>query len=377
MRQLKAEDIHVTNSLIHMDGTRLMGRWGDLTGKPHPLSTADYILFYGEEFRGNHGHVGLLGINHFILPLVAGVADTVWSADRPEGWYMDEARKQGGIAGFLHPYSGQINQPSDGGGSELAFEAALGKGDFYDISSIVSDEITTTNMYYRFLNTGLRLPATGGSDNFSNVWRDSPPGTSRTYAHVTGPFTFQSWIAAIKAGHTFGTNGPLITLDVNGKQPGDEITLSGSAPDTFNVRAEVKALAPLEKLGIVANGVVVQTVKATGDGKEIRATASVPLPAGGWIAARALGPSHRYFPDSYGCAQTTPVYVVRSGKTFTSAADGKFLAAMVDEFWKRVDAANHFASAADKEAYRAEVMRARAFYQRVADQGQPTAAAGR
>jgi hypothetical protein len=47
----------------------------------------------------------------------------------------------------------QPDQPSDGGGSELAVEATLGKGDFYDISSIVSDEITTTNMYYRLLNS--------------------------------------------------------------------------------------------------------------------------------------------------------------------------------------------------------------------------------
>ncbi|MCG8557521.1 MAG: hypothetical protein MJD61_19875, partial [Proteobacteria bacterium] len=30
--QLLAEDLRVTNALIHMDGTRIMGRWDDLTG---------------------------------------------------------------------------------------------------------------------------------------------------------------------------------------------------------------------------------------------------------------------------------------------------------------------------------------------------------
>jgi Tol biopolymer transport system component len=65
---LLAEDLHVTNDLIHMDGTRWMGRPDDLTGKPHPLSTATHILQYAEEFRGSMGHIGLLGIHEFFMP---------------------------------------------------------------------------------------------------------------------------------------------------------------------------------------------------------------------------------------------------------------------------------------------------------------------
>ena len=61
-RQLVAEDLNVTHALIHMDGTRLMGRWTDLTGEPHPLSTSTHILQYGQEFRGGLGHVGMVGI---------------------------------------------------------------------------------------------------------------------------------------------------------------------------------------------------------------------------------------------------------------------------------------------------------------------------
>jgi hypothetical protein len=40
--------------------------------------------------------------------------------------------------------------------------------------------------YYRLLNAGFRLPATGGTDNFSDVWRDPPPGSDRTFARVDG-----------------------------------------------------------------------------------------------------------------------------------------------------------------------------------------------
>ena len=189
-------------------------------------------------------------------------------------------------------------------------------------------------MYFRSLNAGIRMAATGGLGNFSNVWRDSPNGTSRTYAHVQGPFTFASWIAAVKAGHTFGTNGPLVALDINGKEPGDEIKVDGATPASFTVHTTVKALAPLEKLGIVANGVVVHTEKAKrrrqvnqrdGDG----AHAQRRLNSG--AGARAEPP---LFSRLVRLRQTTPVYIVRNGKTLASAADASFLAAMVDEFWR-------------------------------------------
>ena len=48
-RQLVAEDLNVTHALVHMDGTRLMGRWADLTGEPSPLSTPAHILQYAQE----------------------------------------------------------------------------------------------------------------------------------------------------------------------------------------------------------------------------------------------------------------------------------------------------------------------------------------
>ena len=48
-------------------------------------------------------------------------------------------------------------------------------GDFYEIGALLSVEIASAQMYYRLLNCGFRLPATSGTDNFSDVWRDTPP----------------------------------------------------------------------------------------------------------------------------------------------------------------------------------------------------------
>ena len=107
--QSLAEDLHVSNVLIHMDGTRLMGRWADLTGEPDPLSTPTHIMQFAEEFRGGLGHIGMLGINRYVLPLTGGANNTAYEQVASDLPYLDGARAQGGIAGFMHPYLNSTN----------------------------------------------------------------------------------------------------------------------------------------------------------------------------------------------------------------------------------------------------------------------------
>jgi TolB protein len=371
---LRAEDLHVTNSLIHMDGTRLMGRWADLTGKPHPLSTSDYILQYGEEFRGSLGHIALIGIDRYVLPFNAGEPNTPYAQPVLDSIYLDGARAQGGIAGYVHPYTRASTDPSAWAGSLIPIDAALGKGDFYDVGTLFSDELASAEMYYRLLNCGFRIAATSGSDNFSDAWRDPPPGADRAYVHVTGRLSLQSWIQGIKAGRTFGTAGPLLFLTVNGKEPGEEIALSGAGA-SVSVKAESYSIAPLEKLEIIVNGKVVATSPGSenparskqSSGPALVFSGDVPVPDGGWVAARVVGPASRYVSDSYAFAQTSPVYVVCDGKRFTSAVDADFLARVVDAVWQRIESRSPWRSAAEKEKFRAAVEQARSVYRRIAD----------
>jgi hypothetical protein len=201
--QLVAEDLHVTHALIHMDGTRLMGRWSDLTGAPHPLSTPTHILQYGQEFRGGLGHVGMIGTREFILPFVGGQGGTAYGQPSLDHRYVEGARAQGGLAGFMHPYTSAPREPERAAGTLIALDVALGLGDFYDIAALYSDELGSADFYYRLLNAGFRMPATGGTDNFSDVWRDPPPGSARTFARIDGPLTVPAWLDAVRRGRTF------------------------------------------------------------------------------------------------------------------------------------------------------------------------------
>lgn len=366
-KQLEAEDLNVTNALIHRDGTRLMGRWEDLTGKPHPLSTEEHILQYGQEFRGSRGHVGLLGIDNFILPLVGGEGGTAYSDEVLNLRYLEEARAQGGIGGFMHPYWAPVNEPSDGAFSEIPLDVALGKGAFYDVLCIPYDAFENAEMYYRLLNSGFQLSATGGSDNFADVWRDPPAGTDRTYALVEGPLSVDSWLEAVKAGRTFATNGPLISMNVEGKKPGSEISLKGSGPDTLMVRGKVHSIAPLHQIDILLNGQVVDSIDVRKKELPVEFKSRVAIPENGWIAVRAYGPHNRYITDSYPFAQTTPVYVLRNGERYTSPEDARFLRDVVEALWKSVRERDRWHSEADKERYRKAVEKATDVYQRIAD----------
>ncbi len=360
-QQLVAEDLHVSHALIHMDGTRLMGRWGDLTGQPHPLSTAEHMLQYGEEFRGSLGHVSMIGIEEFILPLTGGAGNTAYAQPALDMAYVDAAHAQNGLAGFTHPYLRDVSTPAGAAATLIPVDVALGRGDYYDVAAVYSDELNSTEMYYRLLNSGFRIAATGGTDNFSDVWRDPPPGADRTYVHVDGPLSVASWMEGVRRQRTFASTGPLLFLNVAGREPGDEIALEAGGPEAMRVRAEAVSIAPMDRLEIVVNGAVAHTVEAA-DPFRVTLEADVAVPQGGWIAARVLGPSSRYVTDSYAFAHTSPVYVVRDGRIFRSAADARFLAEAVEAIWRRVQNAP-WRTEEDRSRFRAALDQAVAVYE--------------
>ncbi len=68
--------------------------------------------------------------------------------------------------------------------------------------------------------------------------------------------------------------------------------------------------------------------------------------------------------DNYAFAQSTPVYVVRDGMTYTSAEDAEFLLQTVDAVWRRVEARDGWRSEEEKQVYRDAVERAKTAYRR-------------
>ncbi|HXV61228.1 MAG TPA: LpqB family beta-propeller domain-containing protein [Vicinamibacteria bacterium] len=363
--QLVADDVHVTNALIHMDGTKLMGRWTDLTGEPDIRSTKDHILYYTQEFRGSYGHVALLGLDRFIMPLIGGAPSTPYSADVLKLRHLDAAREQGGIGGFVHPYNAPVGTPSEASAADIPVHVALGRGEFFDVISIASLEQESAAMYYRLLNCGFRIAASGGTDNFSDVYRDPSGGTARTYAHIEGPLEYRAWLEAVKAGRTFATSGPLLFLTVDGKSPGDTIERGEGDPAALKATLRVFSIAPLEKVDIVVNGEIARSFPVEAERNRVELETDIELSTSGWVAAQAMGPPSKYVGDAFPFAQTSPVYVVRGGAGYESAEDARFLLATVDELWQRVQARDSLRTEEERREYRDAIDRARAVYRSI------------
>jgi hypothetical protein len=159
------------------------------------------------------------------------------------------------------------------------------------------------------LSCGFRVPLVSGFTKASN---SDIIGETRTYARLlTGQeFTYGNWIDAVRAGRTFVTSGPLLILTANGQEPGSVLDLQDHE-STVHVRAEARSLVPFTRVEVVANGSIVAAADAIGSPPTI-VEADVPIPAGGWLAARCIGPYDDFRTDHVG-AQSSPIYVTVRG----------------------------------------------------------------
>jgi hypothetical protein len=157
------------------------------------------------------------------------------------------------------------------------------------------------DLYYHYLNSGLRVPASAGSANGVLM---NPLGYNRSYVYLGRRFSYDDWLAGQKAGRNFVTNGPALFLKVNGRLAGAEFDRGGEV----SVELEAVAAAELEKAEVIVDGKVVETVTPGRDPTRIRASRRIQVRTGGWLAARCF--EKCAFTVRF--AHTSPVYFGRS-----------------------------------------------------------------
>ncbi len=120
-----------------------------------------------------------------------------------------EARRMGAeVIEVNHPYStyGYFESHEAGtvpGGYDAGF-------DLVEIEPLVFDErnAKTLERVWQLWNEGRRVYLAAGSD-VHDVWAFES-GSARTYVHVEGELTVERFVAALKAGHAYATQGPLV-----------------------------------------------------------------------------------------------------------------------------------------------------------------------
>jgi TolB protein len=369
--QARAEDLHVVENLVVNKEQRIpdIAYWQ--TGKD-AASTKDYVLYHGQEFHtGFWDHTGILGLrDHYLLPDYAGDPNTALaSAYPPNAVIADLVHAQGGLFGYVHPFDSRPD-PFDTAASlssELPVDVALGRVDYLEVMGF-SNHLFTSEVWYRLLNCGFRLPAGAGTDAFPNfAMLHGPVGLDRVYVHTGPTLDHGQFLAGLKAGRTFVTNGPLVTLSVLGHEPGDELQLTGSG--RVPVRITLSSNVPVDHLELIMNGRVALTIPLAGDRTAADTTFSFPVERSGWLVARAWadGPREPVL-DLYPFASTSPVYVTINGAPVRSREDALFFVRWIDRVEQAVDARQGWNSSAERDAVRTLLGRARAVFDERAEQ---------
>jgi hypothetical protein len=352
-------------------------------GTQLPWSTREAVAQMGMEYRNDLlGHVHALGPSAPPSRYYTGHD----RSDHPEDWppnksACEELRGLGATVGYCHPAFAEF--PDDGStlrffrnprsveARELVADAALGVVDSVDLISPANQE-GAVFLYHRLLSCGLRLAATAGTDVFLSFSHSgtfsNPPGWGRVYARLGDQeLSVGAFQEAIRAGRTLVTNGPWITLDVNGQGPGAVLDLASG--DRVEARARVRGPGA-ERLALVGpDGVL-----ADGDaGSELGFEAGLD---GGptWIAAVARGGGQPSTLDASVLAHTTPVYVDVDGRRVARAADARWCLDFLDTLEGFVSEHGHF-DPPTRAAHLGDVLgvldQARSFYRRVLESAGP------
>ncbi len=227
--QAQAENLSIVNSLL----VNKEQRFPDIAynGKQEDAaSQVNALVVHGQEYHTSYwGHLGLLDISGgAILPGYAGYPNSAASSLYPmNADVADIAHARGALVGYVHPfddYPEPVLKPHETLTMELPVDVALGKVDYMEILGF-SDHRSTARVWYQLLNLGFRIPAAGGTDAMANYASlRGPVGMNRVYARVSaGEVKPQEWMAALKAGHSFATNGPLLGFTLGGAEIGDEL----------------------------------------------------------------------------------------------------------------------------------------------------------
>jgi TolB protein len=225
-----AEDLNNANLMVANSSGAFLHDIQYFEGKPHRLSQPDFILYWNEEMRngGLYGHMSFFDLKRLVYPLYTGFRNTPFADDYPANYAQAEAaKKQGAAVTYVHP-ANSTDFATVGGAAarELPVDLALGQVDAIDVVSN-ADEISSMAMWYRLLNCGFRLAISAGTDSFTNVADHYTPGGGRVYVHSGAPLRYDDWVASYKQGRSFATNGPMIFLTVDDKEPGRGTALPG------------------------------------------------------------------------------------------------------------------------------------------------------
>ena len=267
LRRVNAERDYISNTYTPADLERLSGhgvRFGN-----------------GEEHRHNfgpggegYGHVMFLNIRQLIQPVSIGPGLMGEGQDFPPLRHgIEEARRGHATVVWCHNTFGLEDVPD-------WLAGLLHAHNIFDGGS----QGSYADTFYRFLNIGLRVPFSTGTDWFIYDF-------SRVYARLDKPATVRHWLDALQAGRTFISNGPLLELRAGQHDIGDTVRLERRG--RLKIVGRAVGRHDFKKIELVHNGQAVQSrsSRPVAGHFEAELTYQLEITEPGWIALRVASGS--------------------------------------------------------------------------------------
>ncbi len=144
--------------------------------------------------------------------------------------------------------------------------------------------------YYTLLNCGFRLSPTAGT---ASGVHPVPLGFSRVYVHLDNEFDGQAWLNGLKAGRSFVTTGPMLTVKIDNQYSDHIFKQAEKKSRTYKISGEAVSEFPLDRIEILVNGKVQQSLKPQNNktaagAYQTTVSHMVPICESSWIAVRCF-----------------------------------------------------------------------------------------
>jgi len=304
----------------------------------------------GEEHRHNFGgggegfgHVMLLDLDELVRPVSIGPGITQAASDSlPLRRGIEAARAQDATVIWCHNGFGLEDLPNWIAGRVDAQNIFDGgnRGGFEDT-------------FYRYLNVGMKVPFSAGTDwfvyDFSRVYVTLPKGE---------PVSAVRWLARLRAGRSFISNGPWLEFSVDGAGPGSELK-----SDQGEAIGKASGRHDFGRLQLVHNGeVIAETAARPGNGGgyyEADLKTRVDFAGPGWLALRIApreGVTNELGQSLF--AHTSPVYVSVEGRLRFDAQVARAMITEMREAMVTIDEQGTFATDGESTLVRAVYLEA-------------------
>ena len=215
---------------------------------------------------------------HFnAYPLRPGVQLAIDTSTASISQVLAEARREG--ASVV-----QVNHPFIPYGYFASVASGVAPGGFdggFDLveinSTVPKDDAKVLARLWEFWNEGKHYYLSAGSDTH-DVWNEQS-GLVRTYVHIDGTVTAESFTAALKAGHAYVTYGPVI---FPGVMFGSELRVTAGVP--FTLGFEVGSIAGLKEVQLIGDGRVRATRSLPAAPLQVRTDFSLTASHTGWYS---------------------------------------------------------------------------------------------